>query len=173
MFFSISLLVANHQWNFASPFSAKINLGERIMFWKLAVSALLLPAYLGFGAVSAEAAVLQKEAVTTIASQNQELSDTINVLQQPEYIANNYDDCNDGYRRRNNYYRRNSYQQNSYNGGYYRPRYHQNSYHGGHHGGHNNGYHRKSYHGGHNNGHNGGHNNGYYRNNYQGGGYNH
>ncbi|NJL63164.1 MAG: hypothetical protein HC903_16705 [Methylacidiphilales bacterium] len=139
------------------------------MFWKLAVSALVLPAYLGFGAVTAEAAVLQKQEVTTIASQNHEILDTTSALQQPEYIANNYDDCNGGYRRRNNYYRQNSYRQNSYHRSNYRPRYYQNSYQGGHGGRHNNGYYRNNYQGGHN----GGHNNGYYRNNYQGGGYNH
>jgi hypothetical protein len=98
------------------------------MFWKLAVSALVLPVYLGFGAVTAKAAVLQKQEVSAIASQ------------EPQYIANNYDDCNDGYRRRNNYYRQNSYQQNSYHRSNYRPRYYQNSYQGGHNGGHNNNY---------------------------------
>jgi hypothetical protein len=47
------------------------------MFWKLAVSALVIPAYLGFGAVTAEAAVLQKQEVSAIVSQEPQYSPTI------------------------------------------------------------------------------------------------
>jgi hypothetical protein len=165
--FSISLVVANHQWSFASPLQPKINLGERIMFWKLAVSALLIPAYLGFGVVEAQGAIASQNLQK---SQNQEISDTTNILQQPQYIANSYhrhnSNCHHGGGHQNSY--RPQYHKKSYHRSYYRPQYHQNSYHGG---GHSSRYQHKSYYGGHGGGHNTkrhGYNNSYY-----GGGYNH
>ncbi len=132
------------------------------MFWKLAVSTLLLPAYLGLGAVEAKAAVNTESSSQSVH----------NAIQEPTYYANrnyNRNDCDD-----NNYRgsRSGGYYQNSYRPqrSYYRQNsYHQNSYHPRH----NSGYHNNSYqpqH--HNSGHhqNQGHNQGY---GYQNNGYNH
>jgi hypothetical protein len=141
------------------------------MFWKLAVSALLIPAYLGFGVVEAQGAIASQNLHE---SQNQEISDTTNTLQQPQYIANSYhrhnSNCHHGGGHQNSY--RPQYHQSSYHRSYYRPQYHQNSHHGGGNGGHSSGYHHKSYYGGH---HGGGHNTKRhgYNNSYYGGGYNH
>jgi hypothetical protein len=126
------------------------------MIWKLAISTLLLPAYLGFGAVAAKAAS------NTETLQPVEYS----AIQQPQYYANrnyNQNDCDDnrggGYRQ-SSYYRpqRSNYYQNSYHP--QRSNYHQNSYHPQHQ---NSGYHQNSYHPQH---HNNGHNQNYGHGNY-------
>jgi hypothetical protein len=133
------------------------------MFWKLAVSTLLLPAYLGLGAVAAKASTN-----TESSSQSAEYSA---IQGEPQYYANrnyNQNDCDDNYRgSRSGGYYQNSYRpQRSY---YRQNSYHQNSYHPQRH---NRGYHNNSYHPQHhNNGHhNRGHNQGY---GYQNNGYNH
>jgi hypothetical protein len=123
------------------------------MFWKLAVSTLLLPAYLGFGAVAAKAAVNTENPSQSVYS----------AIQEPTYYANrnyNQNDCDDNnsrssrsggyyqnsYRPQRSYYRQNSYRQNSYhprrNSGYhnnsYQPQHHKSGHHQNH--GHNQGY---------------------------------
>ena len=134
------------------------------MFWKLAVSTLLLPAYLGFGAVAAKAATNTESSSQSVYS----------AIQQPTYYANrnyNQNDCDDNnsrssrsggyyqnsYRPQRSYYRQNSYHQNSYHPQRHNRGYHNNSYHQPQH--HDNGHHQ-----------NHGHNQGY---GYQNNGYNH
>ncbi len=128
------------------------------MFWKLAVSALLLPAYLGFSGVAAQAA-----------SNSEQLpAQSVTALQEPQYYANRYNNRNDCYDNnrsggyyRNSYRPKRSYRQNSYHP--QRSYYQQNSYQPKRH---NNGYHQNSYQPQH---HNSGHHQNYGHGNY----YNH
>lgn len=134
------------------------------MLWKLAVGALMLPAYLGISTVSAQAAVTpQSNAQSEVAQSVQDSA--------PQYYANNYNyesNCKPRYKRQSY----GGYRQQNY----YRPRhsgYHQTNYYrnSGHkkygHGSHNNGYRNNGYH---DNGH---HNNGYQNNGYYNNGYGH
>ncbi|MBF2067586.1 MAG: hypothetical protein IGS39_24685 [Calothrix sp. C42_A2020_038] len=125
------------------------------MLWKLAVGAMMLPAFLGVG--------MTAQATTTLQNTSQsEL--TQNVIEEvPQYYANNYyykNNCNRGYRQRSGGYYRQNYYRPSHNG-YHRQNYYYRPQSNGHktyrHGYHNNGYHNNGYHN------NGYHNNGYHR----------
>lgn len=132
------------------------------MLWKLAVTAMMLPAYLGISTVTATAAV------TPQSSTEPSVAQSVIDASAPQYYANNYNyqsNCKPSYRRQSY----GGYQKQNY----YRPQhsgYHQTNYHPRHSGYHNNGYHNNGYHnnGYHNNGYhkNGYHNNGYYNNGY-------
>ena len=130
------------------------------MFWKLAVSAIMLPAYLGITGVPATAAVAPQSTIQPAVAES--------VLPEaPSYYANNYhykSNCGNGYRRRSygGYYKQNYYRphHNGYHQtNYYRPRH--NGYKKYRHGYQNNGYHNNGYHN------NGYHNNGYHNNGYR------
>ncbi|BAZ11347.1 hypothetical protein NIES4071_31730 [Calothrix sp. NIES-4071] len=133
------------------------------MLWKLAVSAIMLPAYLGITAVDANAAV------TPVSATQPEVAQESVENAAPQYYANNYNyesNCNRGYRRQSY----GGYQKQNY----YRPQhsgYHQTNYYRPQHNGykkyHNNGYHNNGYHN------NGYHNNGYHNNGYHNNGYGH
>jgi hypothetical protein len=116
------------------------------MFWKLAVSALVLPACLGFGTISAQAASSLKHDSDLPQAQS-------SVVSEPEYYANNYYEKRNCYRTRRHHSSHGSYYRpQSYHRSYYRPKYYHRSnyYHGGHKHGHGN--HRHGYHNNYNNG---------------------
>ncbi len=133
------------------------------MLWKLAVGAMMLPAYLGISTVTATAAV------TPQSSTESHVAQSVIDASAPQYYANNYNyesNCKPSYRRQSY----GGYQ----NQNYYRPQhsgYHQTNYHPQH----NNSHHNNSYHNGCHNGYcnNGYHNNGYYNNGYNDNGYGH
>lgn len=127
------------------------------MFWKFAISALILPTCLGFGSAQASNAVPEQTAKQiTLAANNLATTDTDTNLISKEIpnpsqlLAHNY--YNGGCRyRRSGYYRR-----GYYNNGYRRSNYYHNGY------GNNRYYRSNYYHRGHN---------GYHHNYYRNGGY--
>jgi hypothetical protein len=133
------------------------------MLWKLAVSTIMLPAYLGISAVSAHAAATpQSTPEPEVAHSTLEVA--------PEYYANNYNyqsNCKRGYGYRSSGYRQQNYYRPHHNGyhqtNYYKPQHNRYKSYG--HGYRNNGYHNNGYQ---NNGYqnNGYHNNGYHNNGY-------
>ncbi|AFZ03351.1 hypothetical protein [Calothrix sp. PCC 6303] len=127
------------------------------MFWKLVISALVLPASIGLSSATAEASTNTE--VSLLGETQNHTSQNLGVVEEsPQLIATYYKKC--------------SYQHRRHHGGHHQNRYRHNGGHRKHHGGHHqNRYRHNGGHGGHGGHHNNNYGGGHHNNNYQNQGY--
>jgi hypothetical protein len=130
------------------------------MFWKLVISALVLPISIGFSSTAAQASVNSKDSFLneTYSNTSQDLG---TAADSSQLIATHHDNCSYGHRRHHGGHGHGGHHKNSFGGhGGHGHGGHHNNRHG--HGGHGHGGHHKNSFGGHGgHGHGGHHNNSY------------
>jgi hypothetical protein len=143
------------------------------MFWKLVISALVLPASIGLTSAAAQASTNSKSSFLD-ETYNRTSENLATAQKSPQLIASYHNNCSYGSSKRHGGH--GGHHNNSYGGGH--GRHHNNSYGGGHGGHHNNrnggghgGHHNNSYGGGHGGHHNNSYGGGHDNNNYQNQGY--
>jgi hypothetical protein len=133
------------------------------MFWKLVISALVLPTSIALSSATVQASTNSK-----VSFLDQTSSQNLGTVEKsPQLIATYHNNCSYGYR--SNHSGHGGGHHNNNHGGGHSGGYHNNSY-GGHGGGHHNNRHGGGHSGGnHNNNHGGGHGGGNHNNNHGGG----